>query len=148
MPQNPELFQPMTNLKAFEQMTDIYGVAIDVHPVRTFRDGKQLGAGYDLLQPSSWFVYDRDSTAAKWHKHYGPYSALEQAADWIRGIREVEEPTLHPRIDGSPMPLSAAMLEAIKTWAADDRLWGSRSTTEFNLCTFARVILKAQAEGK
>jgi len=35
------------------------------------------------------------------------------------------------------------MLEAIRTWAANDRLWGSRSATEFNLCTFARVILTA-----
>ncbi len=48
----------------------------------------------------------------------------------------------------APIPLSAEMIEAVRTWAADDRLWGSRSTTEFNLCTFARVILKAQAEGK
>jgi hypothetical protein len=45
-----------------------------------------------------------------------------------------------------PIPLSAVMLEAIRTWAADDRLWGSRASTEFNLCTFARVILKAQGE--
>ena len=48
----------------------------------------------------------------------------------------------------SPIPLSAGMLEAIRTWAADDRLWGSRSATEFNLCTFARVILKAQTDGE
>jgi hypothetical protein len=42
----------------------------------------------------------------------------------------------------APISLSTAMLEAIRTWAADDRLWGSRSATEFNLCTFARLILK------
>jgi hypothetical protein len=48
----------------------------------------------------------------------------------------------------APIPLSAAMLDAVRTWSRNDRLWGSRSATEFNLCTFARVILKAHAEGK
>lgn len=125
-----------------EQMTDIYGVAIDVHPVRTFHDGRQMGAGYDLRQPSAWFVFDRENnTTAKWHKHCGPYSIFEQAKDWIEGIREIPEPA-------APIPLSPAMLDAVRTWAANDRLWGSRSTTEFNLCTFARVILKAQSEGR
>lgn len=45
--------------------------------------------------------------------------------------------------DTAPIPLTDAQLTAIREWAADDRLWGSRSSTEFNLCTFARVILKA-----
>lgn len=116
------------------QMTDCYGVACDVHPVRTFHDGHELGAGYDLSDPSRWFVYDRESAEAKWCKHCGPYSVFEQAKDWINGIRE-----------DALIPLSREMLEAIRTWAADDRLWGSRSTTEFNLCTFARLILKLQA---
>jgi hypothetical protein len=86
MPENPEIFQPITNLK---QMTDIYGVAIDVHPVRTFRDGRSLGVGYDLTAPAAFFVYDRENGAAKWHKHCGPYSTFEQGKDWINGIREV-----------------------------------------------------------
>lgn len=79
----------MTDQKTFEQMTDIYGVACDVHTVRAFRDGRELGAGYDLGHPSTWFVYDRESPAAKWHKHCGPYSTFHQAADWINDIREV-----------------------------------------------------------
>jgi hypothetical protein len=45
----------------------------------------------------------------------------------------------------APIPLSKEMLDAVRSWAANDRLWGSRESTEFNLCTFARVILKAQA---
>lgn len=55
-----------------------------------------------------------------------------------------QEKDQESRVDDpdGPIPLSAAMLEAVKSWAANDRLWGSRSTTEFNLCTFARVILK------
>jgi hypothetical protein len=89
MPENPEIFQPMINLKHFQQMTDIYGVAIDVHLVRTFKNGFALGGGYDLSDPVTWFVYDRESADAKWHKHCGPYSTFEQAKDWINGIREV-----------------------------------------------------------
>ena len=80
----------MTNLK-FEQMTDIYGVACDVQTVRTFRDGRELGAGYDLTDPATWFVYDRKNTEAKWHKHCGPYSTFEQAKRWIRDIRETRK---------------------------------------------------------
>ena len=75
-----------------EQMVDIYGVPCDVHSVRKFKNGFQMGAGYDLGRPSEWFVYDAESdpTSAngRWHKHCGPYSTFEQAKDWIRGIRE------------------------------------------------------------
>jgi hypothetical protein len=74
------------------QMTDIYGVACDVHLVRTFQTGWQLGAGYDLRDPSTWFVYDRQrpdvERNATWHKHCGPYSTFEQAKTWIKDIRE------------------------------------------------------------
>jgi hypothetical protein len=72
-----------------EQMADIYGVPCDVHALRTLRDGRQLGAGYDLREPSTWFVYDRESRTAQWHKHCGPYSQIEHAAEWIYNIREV-----------------------------------------------------------
>ena len=75
--------------ETFEQMTDVYGVACDVHLVRTFRDGRAMGAGYDLREPATWFVYDRENATAKWHKHCGPMSTFEQACDWIREIREV-----------------------------------------------------------
>jgi hypothetical protein len=88
MPDNYEVFQPMTNLKQVEQMTDVYGVACDVHAVRSFRNGREMGAGYELGAPSTWFVYDRENQTAKWHKHCGPYSTFDQASDWIKGIRD------------------------------------------------------------
>jgi hypothetical protein len=87
MPKNPEIFQPMTNLKSFVQMTDRYGVPCDVQHVRTFKDGSEMGVGYSLRDVGTWFVYDRNSAAMKWHKHCGPYSSFEQGAEWIRAIR-------------------------------------------------------------
>jgi hypothetical protein len=42
-----------------------------------------------------------------------------------------------------PIPLNEAQEQAAKDWAADDRLWTTQETVEFNLRTFARVILKA-----
>ncbi len=71
-----------------KQMLDIYGVACDVHPVRTFRNGRQLGVGYDLSLPAAFFVYDRDDRNANWHKHCGPYSDFDGAKWWIEQIRE------------------------------------------------------------
>jgi hypothetical protein len=72
-----------------EQITDVNGVACDVHTVRAFRDGREMGAGYALRDPTPWFVYDRENSSAKWHKHCGPYSTFEQACNWIKDIREV-----------------------------------------------------------
>ena len=46
----------------------------------------------------------------------------------------------------APIPLSTAMIDAIRAWAADDRLWSTKETTEFNLCTFARLTLKLASE--
>jgi hypothetical protein len=77
--------------EGFEQMTDIYGVACDVHSVRTFRNGRELGGGYDLREPTTWFVYDRDNASAKWHMHCGPYSTFDQAKHWIDAIRDSRE---------------------------------------------------------
>jgi hypothetical protein len=45
----------------------------------------------------------------------------------------------------SPIPLDAEQEQAIKQWAADDRLWMTQETVEFNLRTFARVILRRHA---
>ena len=56
---------------SLQQMTDIYGVPCDVHEVRRFSNDRRLGAGYDLRDPATWFVYDRESAEAKWHKHCG-----------------------------------------------------------------------------
>jgi len=41
-----------------------------------------------------------------------------------------------------PIPLTAVQEQAIKDWAADDRLWTTQETVEVNLRTFAREILK------
>lgn len=101
MPKDYEVLQPMTNLKGFEQMADVYGVACDVHTVRTFRDGREMGSGYDLREPAAWFVYDREDATAKWHKHCGPYSTFEQAKDWINGIRDRRELTACAKCGGS-----------------------------------------------
>lgn len=43
----------------------------------------------------------------------------------------------------APTLLNQRQEEAAKTWAANDRLWTTQETVEFNLRTFARVILKA-----
>jgi len=51
--------------------------------------------------------------------------------------------------DGSiravPIVLNAAQEKAVKEWAADDRLWTTQETVEFNLRTFARVIMQAES---
>jgi hypothetical protein len=41
-----------------------------------------------------------------------------------------------------PIQLTAEQEEAVKEWAADDRLWTTQDTVEFNLRTFARTILQ------
>jgi hypothetical protein len=42
----------------------------------------------------------------------------------------------------SPINLNEAQELDVKQWAADDRLWSTQETVEFNLRTFARVVLK------
>ena len=41
----------------------------------------------------------------------------------------------------APLPLTDVQEQAIKAWAADDRLWTTQETVEFNLRTFARHVL-------
>ena len=43
-----------------------------------------------------------------------------------------------------PIPLTTKHEQSIKEWAADDRLWTTQETVEFNLRTFARTILKRE----
>ena len=86
-----------------EQMVDIYGVACDVHLVRTFHDGRQLGVGYDLREPATWFVYDREAGAlanGQWHKHCGSYSTFEHAEEWILNRRTNRHGLLSRAVDG------------------------------------------------
>ena len=45
-----------------------------------------------------------------------------------------------------PISLNDEQEKAIREWAADDRLWTTQETVEFNLRTFARTILKHRAE--
>lgn len=45
---------------------------------------------------------------------------------------------------GGPIPLNVTQAEAVKAWAADDRLWTTQETVEFNLKAFARKVLAAQ----
>ncbi len=56
------------------------------------------------------------------------------------------DPSAQPRESGLraftyPIPLNAEQEQAAKDWAADDRLWTTQETVEFNLRTFARKIL-------
>jgi hypothetical protein len=44
-----------------------------------------------------------------------------------------------------PIPLNEEQEQAVKSWAADDRLWTTQDTVEINLRTFARMILKLRA---
>jgi hypothetical protein len=48
--------------------------------------------------------------------------------------------------EGGPIRLTPEQEQAAKMWAADDRLWTTQETVEFNLRTFARVILNARRE--
>lgn len=45
-----------------------------------------------------------------------------------------------------PIPLNARQEQTAKEWAADDRLWTTQETVEFNLRTFARTILAAASD--
>lgn len=47
-----------------------------------------------------------------------------------------------PSAGPAPIPLNAAQERAVQEWAADDRLWTTQETVEFNLRVFARVILR------
>ena len=62
----------------------------------------------------------------------------------------LKEPLDRPEPIATQYPLSLntaglndAQLKAAKEWAADDRLWTTQDTVEFNLRTFARVILSS-----
>ena len=54
------------------------------------------------------------------------------------------EPSLSAkrRAELGPIHLNEAQRYAAKVWAADDRLWTTQETVEFNLLSFARVILR------
>ena len=60
----------------------------------------------------------------------------------VDGELRAASPTGSTASDVAPIPLTKATIEAVRDWAADDRLWSTKDTTEFNLCAFARLVLK------
>ncbi len=70
--------------------------------------------------------------------HEGPFEACAHP-DCVL-VREASAPPAATY----PIPLNAEMEQAVKDWAADDRLWTIQETVEFNLRTFARTILSKQ----
>jgi len=48
--------------------------------------------------------------------------------------------------DSYPVQLSNAQEALAKQWAADDRLWTTQETVEFNLRVFARAVLTAKPD--
>src|SRR5678815_3435394 len=62
-----------------------------------------------------------------------------------QAIARAEAQATVPAVERFPIPLSSEQEQAAKEWAADDRLWTTQETVEFNLRTFARVMLKLAA---
>jgi hypothetical protein len=56
---------------------------------------------------------------------------LRQAADKLEA-RAASSPVAHIRPYGGPILLDDAQEQACKQWAADDRLWTTQETVEFN----------------
>jgi len=48
--------------------------------------------------------------------------------------------------DSYPIALSKAQEALARQWAADDRLWTTQETVEFNLMVFARAVLAAKPD--
>lgn len=71
----------------------------------------------------------------------GRVSQSDKCADELDAALAALVPTQEQET-GGPIPLNAAQEQAVKEWAADDRLWTTQDTVEVNLRTFARVILR------
>lgn len=108
-----------------------------------------------LRAPCRWCGYNGPSywqdgthaTDCPWWKIAGEVNRLAVMADHPREcipLGASSSPQLGLR-EVSPIPLNEEQEAAAKLWAADDRLWTTQETVEFNLRTFARVILKALA---
>ncbi len=69
-----------------------------------------------------------------------PLPAVTTPQETMLGVGSVK-----PARPGGPIPLTAAQEQAAKDWAADDRLWTTQETVEFNLRVFARTILMLAA---
>ena len=84
---------------AGQQMVDSDGHPCDVLAVRKL-DRVELGAGYALRDPATWFVYDRRPPDLRWHKHCGPYSTFEQAVEWIQALAKDDDPQPQCKVCG------------------------------------------------
>lgn len=65
------------------QMTDVYGELVDAHEIIAL-----YGVGYTLNDPTTWFVYSRETQSSPWYRHCGPYSTFEEAKSWILKMRQ------------------------------------------------------------
>lgn len=59
-------------------------------------------------------------------------------------VKSSDDPRKVAEVIAGPIPLNREQINAVLDFAANDRLWSTKETTEFNLYTFARLILKAQ----
>ena len=98
-----------------------------------------------------------DNLLAGQHEGLARWTEVEQieAGDVIEALlaalarRDKLQPVVHTDANRErPIPmLNTEQEQAAKVWAADDRLWTTRKTVEFNLLIFAHVVLKhSQAE--
>ena len=90
-------------------------------------------AAYEKIRKISCFVPGKIWIEAK------------EAAGFGEAIKPKNQAPSQPAGERSPIPLNTVQDSAIKEWSADDRLWTTQETVEFNLRTFARVILAARS---
>lgn len=88
------------------------------------RRNNALWFWWDIKLFGWWYVI-------RWHKTLGKS---------VYRSRDGTPPRKSPSVE-SPIPLTDYQKRLCKQWAADDRLWTTQETVEFNLQTFARAIL-------
>lgn len=62
---------------------------------------------------------------------------------WYHRLVRGREPSV---ATGGPIALNDTQEQLVREWAADDRLWNTQPTVEFNLRIFARAILAASQQ--
>jgi hypothetical protein len=83
--------------------------------------------------------------SAAWELEHGSPEfgkGRDQCADELEAALKAAPHVEQERQEDGPLPFTPEMAKAAYEWAADDRLWTTQDTVEFNLRTFARVILK------
>lgn len=129
-----------------EQETYRLGRAIAALESRPVQQPAQLIAAQQAEDEGLWCI---PKTAMEGHLQ----KELRRLTEAVEGktsaecLRElllkppVQQPATEPE---SPIRLSDEQEAAVKLWGADDRLWTTQETVEFNLRTFARVALAAR----